>query len=398
CPMIRKVERADGARYQVYAQKDGRKVYVGSYASKREAQSADEDHRVTQRKIAAGELPPELDTKRTLKDATDAWFAALKASGSRSLEPYGEFLKYQILPTLGTVPIAALTKKHIVRWRDDLATKGNRKGGGYAPTSINSALGCLSSAFSYFVSQEWLTVNPCFGVEQAQVPLRSFNWIKTRPELERLLLTCADDLRDMIAVSVGTAVRIDELLHLQWDDVDLDNRLLTIQRGRKGPPKNGRIRHVPIVNSMMPVFQRRALQRAGHALVFPGTDGKVRAPPNVTSAYKAALRRAGLDTRLRWHDLRHTAASWWVLGGGDIFRLSRLMGHANVKITQQTYAHLAPEAWQQDYGRLAFHVPSETAKIYEFHRKNGKMCGKTSIPIDARETSGRQALGGLVSI
>ena len=92
-----------------------------------------------------------------------------------------------------------------------------------------------------------------------------------------------------------------------------------------------------------------------------------------------------MDTKLRWHDLRHTAASWWVLGGGDIFRLSKLMGHSNVKITQQTYAHLAPEAWQQDYARLAFHVPSEPAKVYEIMRgENGKVAGRRAITVDAR--------------
>jgi integrase len=69
-----------------------------------------------------------------------------------------------------------------------------------------------------------------------------------------------------------------------------------------------------------------------------------------------------------------------VLGGGDIFRLSRLLGHASVKITQQTYAHLAPEAWQQDYHRLAFHVPSAPAKLYEFRRdEHGKLAGRTVV-------------------
>lgn len=66
-------------------------------------------------------------------------------------------------------------------------------------------------------------------------------------------------------------------------------------------------------------------------------------------------------------------------------RRSKLLGHRDVKITQKTYAHLAPEAWQQDYGRLAFHVPSEPAKIYDFKRgENGKMVGRTAIIVDAR--------------
>jgi hypothetical protein len=85
--------------------------------------------------------------------------------------------------------------------------------------------------------------------------------------------------------------------------------------------------------------------------------------------FKQALERAGLDTVLRFHDLRHTFASHWVLDGGDIFRLSKILGHSSVVITQRTYAHLAPEAWQQDYHRVTFVVPSEEVEYGRTKRK-----------------------------
>ena len=66
-----------------------------------------------------------------------------------------------------------------------------------------------------------------------------------------------------------------------------------------------------------------------------------------------------MSSALRFHDLRHTFASHWVLDGGDIFRLSKILGHANVTITQRTYAHLVPEMWEQDYHRVAFTVPAD---------------------------------------
>jgi integrase/recombinase XerD len=375
--MIRKIERADGVRWQVYGRRAGKQVYVGTFDSKKEAQEKDEDHRTTQRKVKRGELPEQHDTRKTLKDAIDEWLAWLKKGGARSHRAYSEFVKYQIEPNLGTAMIASLTKRHIAKWRDDLE---------YAPTTVNAALGCLSSAFTWFVDERgWLPANPCAGVAQAEVPDRAYNWIKTRGELERLLLACSDELRDMVAVSVGTAIRIDEMLHLQWDDVDLENRLICVQRGRQGTPKGGRIRHVPILDSVLSVLKKRALRRGGSVLVFPGRKGAVRAKTPVQVAFKQALHRAQLDTTIRYHDLRHTAASWWVLSGGDIFRLSKLMGHRSVKVTQDTYAHLAPEAWTQDYARIAFHVPSEPAKIYEIRRdENGKLAGRTAITIDAR--------------
>jgi integrase len=371
--MIHKRVGKEGVTYQVYGQRGGRKVYVGSYDSKSVAIAEERRWLVRQEQIAAGELPPEIDDKRTLGEAIDAWLKSLEASKSRAHRAYSEFAKYQIKPRLSSAPVAKLTKPQVMRWRDDLATQ-------YAPTTVNSALACLSSAMSDFVDRGWITMNPCLGVRQIEVRERAYNWIKTRGELERLLGVCPDELRDMIAVAIGTGLRLDEMLHLAWDDVDLETRLITVQRGRQGTVKGGRIRHVPILDSVLPVFRQRALQRAGAMFVFPGQGGGVRSKTPVQTAYKAALKRAGLDTRLRWHDLRHTCASWWVLGGGDIFRLSRMLGHASVQITQRTYAHLAPEAWQQDYHRLAFRCPSEPAKVYEFLRDDdGKLAGKRAI-------------------
>lgn len=379
--MIRRIERDDGTRFQVYARRDGKKVYVGTYDSEREAKAEERRWLVRQEQIASGELPPEIDDKRALKDATDEWLKSLEASKSRSHGTYGEFLRYQILPELGTAAVSRVTKARIMSWRDHVATK-------YAPTTVNSALTCLSSAFSYFVDRGWVASNPCLGVSRIEVHERAYNWIKTRAELEKLLVGCPDELRDMIAVAVGTGMRIDEQLHLHWTDIDLDRRLITVQRGKQGTVKGGRLRHVPIVDSVLGVLKTRALKRNGAELVFPGKAGKVRDKPSLRRGLRAALKRAGLDEHVRWHDLRHTCASWWVMEGRDIFRLAKMLGHKSVTITEEWYAHLAPEAWQQDYGALAFHVPVETAKIYEFKRdENGKLAGRRVLSAgDARET------------
>jgi len=181
-------------------------------------------------------------------------------------------------------------------------------------------------------------------------------------------------------------LRIGELLQLQHDDVDLETRLITVQRGGQGSTtKSGKVRHVPILDSALEILRRRRLHRGASPLVFPGKGGRVRAQTPVTCAFKAALRRARLDDSIVWHALRHTGASWWVMSGGDIFRLSKLMGHADVKVTQRTYAHLAPEAWHQDYQRLAFHMPSAPAKVVEFVQDvRGKLAGRRALQVDAR--------------
>jgi integrase len=369
---IRKRQTPEGTRFYAYAKEGGRQSYVGAFGSNRDAVEALEEHRVTQRKIAAGELPPEVDLARTLAAAVAEWLESLARRSARSHEGYTDRMKLYILPALGKVPIAKITASHVMRWRDDLAAR-------LAPATVNGNLTCLSSAFTYFVKRQWIEKNPCHGVERIERPEGVYHWLKTREEITRLLLQCPGDVRDIVAVAVGTGMRLDEVLHLQWGDIDIERRLIAVHRGRKGTVKSGKARRIPILDVLLPTLRDRALRRDGALLVFPAPARSsalpgarrdafaARTQAGVRDAYKLAVKRAGLEPNLRFHDLRHTFASHWVLDGGDIFRLSKVLGHSSVVITQKFYAHLAPEAWEQDYHRVSFKIPAEAA-VYRFER------------------------------
>jgi integrase len=381
--MIKRVVRGDVVRFQVYGRArvgdKSEKVYVGTYDSRKEAEAEDEDHRVTQRKIASGELPPEVDLKRTLKHGTDEWLLALGRQNSRSLSSYRDHVRCYIVPVLGGAAISQLSKGQVIRWRDGLTAK-------LAPKTVNVCLGVLSSAFRFFVDCGWCEVNPCHGIRRLEVPDGVYTWIRTREEITKLLIECPRDIREIVAFAVGTGMRLDEILHLHHADVDIERRLIAVHRGRQGPAKSGRVRWIPILDAMLPLVRELALKRGGAELVFPGEvkDGKVqpRSKAGVQFPFKQAVLRAGLPTKLRFHDLRHTMASHWVLSGGDIFRLSRFLGHSSVVITQKFYAHLAPEAWEQDYHRVSFHLPAE-GTVYALTKRKPKKdsCG------DAAETA-----------
>ncbi|MBX3159530.1 MAG: tyrosine-type recombinase/integrase [Deltaproteobacteria bacterium] len=80
--------------------------------------------------------------------------------------------------------------------------------------------------------------------------------------------------------------------------------------------------------------------------------------PSVRKPFKEAVEMAGLPPALRLHDLRHTFASLFLIDGGDIFKLSKILGHSSVAITERTHAHLKPDAYEADYGRVQFGMPS----------------------------------------
>lgn len=382
--MIERRQTKNGIRFVVYHNSVGKRRYVGTFGTKREADHAEQEFAVTRRRIDRGELAEDADPERTFRQATDDWLESLESRGSRSADVYRKRLEIYVWREFGGARLADITKPMVMSWRDRLARK-------FAPATVNGNLTCLSSAFSYFVDRQWVERNPCSRVRAVEDPQQSYNWIRTREEITKLLAACAGPLREMVALALATGLRLDELLHLEWSDVDLAKRLVTVHRGRQGTVKSGRIRHVPILDSVLEMLREMALRRGGAKLVFPSPSRKtsgsrgatvlvgVRTKPGVREIYKLALERAGLDTSLRWHDLRHTFASHWMMDGGDIFKLSRILGHATVAMTMR-YAHLAPTAFEGDYGRLAFNVPSEPAKIVELVRgESGRVLGTRRV-------------------
>jgi integrase len=364
--MIVRKERLGGFVYQVYGKRNGKKVYVRTYDNRKAALAADEDHRVTTRKIEAGELPPEVDSKRTITQSIETWLDTLKKRGSRSHKTYGNYVRSYVLPHLGPVPVARLTKPQVLGWRDKLIAT-------LAPKTVNTTVVVLSSAFRFFVDEcGWAEMNPCHGIKPLEVPEGVYTWIRTAEEMTKLLVECPRGIRNIVAVALGTGMRLDEILHLHWADIDIDRRLITVHRGRQGPAKSGKARWVPILDTLLPLLRELRLKRDGAELVFPSPSSRTskrdgagkkklapRTKPSVQYPFKQAVARVGLPKQLRFHDLRHTFASHWVLNGGDIFRLSKCLGHSSVVITQKFYAHLAPEAWERDYARISFVVPRE---------------------------------------
>jgi integrase len=355
--MIKTVRRVEGVRYQVYGRRAGRdkKVYVGSYASKREAIAIDEDFRTTQRKIVSGELPSDVDIERTFSVAAEAWIKALREAGSRSWDEYESRVRNHLAVEFGSVPIVKIRKLEVVRWRDRISAT-------VSASFVNALVGTLSSAFTWFVDQQWIAGNPCHRVKMLVRPAKVFPWLQSLEQVTRLLSECTPNIRTIVAVLVGTGMRLDEALHLHWDDIDLEHRLIAVHRGRRGMTKSGKLRWVPILDALLPVLREMRLQRGRNVLLWPGgRPGRPLSQPSVWKPFKRAVEHAELDERMRVHDLRHSFASLWLIDGGDIFDLSRILGHSSVTITERTYAHLRPDTFEKDYGRVKFRMPSDMA-------------------------------------
>jgi integrase len=157
----------------------------------------------------------------------------------------------------------------------------------------------------------------------------------------------------MYAVSGLAGLRLGEVCGLRKSDVELDKRIRNVRRSFDDPAKSGKPRMVPILDDLLPALQVW-LDGLSTELVFTGAKGKMlrRDAPYFRPDRNLGrvLERAGFPrTYISFHGFRHTFASLYMMAGGDLFRLQKLLGHQSIETTQR-YAHLAPDAFKEDFG------------------------------------------------
>lgn len=140
----------------------------------------------------------------------------------------------------------------------------------------------------------------------------------------------ADHLTPVVLLAMNTGLRRGELLALDWSDINLDARMLTVRRENA---KSGKQRHVPLNAEALAVLKQWMSQTAGVGSVF--------GVASVKSGWRSLLTAAKVEN-FRFHDLRHHFASRLVMGGVDLNTVRELLGHADLAMTLR-YAHLAPE-------------------------------------------------------
>ncbi len=206
--------------------------------------------------------------------------------------------------------------------------------GKWSDATINRHIAFLRHVLMLAVKDGILQRNPVSGLKFFPEP-----WVTrflSENELKSLKAHMALEDWKLVAFAVETALRREEQFRLRWNQVDMENDILTIPL-----PKGGRTRHVPLTE------EARAILRSLDSFlrspwVFPGLKDAM-APMDsrafIRRAFEPALRKSGI-TGVSWHTLRHTAASRRIMAGVDLVSIKEFMGHRDIQTTMR-YAHLS---------------------------------------------------------
>jgi integrase len=134
-------------------------------------------------------------------------------------------------------------------------------------------------------------------------------------------------LRLLVLVALTTGMRIAEIFALTWSDVLHREGLIAVRSKLKG----GKMRYVPMAPELATEVQRFPAV-IGEDRIFPPKRGATGDRQRVEGSFETVLELAGIRD-FRFHDLRHTFASWFMMNGGDLYELAKILGHSNVKMS-----------------------------------------------------------------
>lgn len=253
-----------------------------------------------------------------------------------------------MLPEFGDVQVARIDRPMIRRFLAELIVKGK------GPGTVKNALNVIKPVLNVAVEAGALRSNPARGISGPRSQKQEMQFLSAE-QVEQLADAIDPRHRTLVVTAAYTGLRAGELVALRVRDLDLLRGRLHVRESASeigkglvfGPTKKYQQRSVTLprflVDQLAEHLAQRGVDGDRDAFVFVDTEGgPLRQSNFYKRVYKQAVVDAGLDPKLRLHDLRHTAAALMLELGAHPRAMMERLGHSSVTVTLDTYGHLLP--------------------------------------------------------
>jgi len=267
-----------------------------------------------------------------------------------TLYDYRSYLRNDIAPTIGLIPLSQLSRDDIGSWVQGLVSKGTVEKP-VAGKTIANKHGFLSAALNAAVIAEKIAGNPAAGTRLPATERPDMVFL-SEEEFAAIREEIPAYWRPLAQFLVASGARFGEVSALKPSDVNRKTNIVRIRRAWKrtyetggyelGPPKTKKSRRDLNIDA----FVLDMLDYSGEWLFTnSGRGGRNRGGPVRVSSFRAnvwrpAVKRAGIDPAPRVHDLRHTCASWLIAAGRPLPSIQEHLGHESIEVTVGVYGHL----------------------------------------------------------
>jgi len=279
--------------------------------------------------LAEGQwIPPDAGAEKTVRDLLERYLREHSAPNKAPTTHRCDQSRAQrLIRTFGDLTLKEIRPSLLA------AYKATRRAEGAAAKTINHDLTLLGHAFQLAVKEwEWVAENPVHKVSKEKVRNLIERWL-TAEEEQRLLAASPGWLQEIIVFAINTGFRQSEILNLQWGQVDLFRRTITLLE-----QKNGGRDTLPVNATTLDVLKARAKVRSRTTdYVFYNGAGHRRDARDLLRVFYPAMKKADVN-RFRFHDLRHTFATRLVRAGADIYTVQKLGRWKTISMVMR-YAH-----------------------------------------------------------
>lgn len=306
--------------------------------------------------------------QQTVKQYLEHWFEDVHRPTLRvsSYTRYRSLLNNHILPVLGDIQLQKLTAQHVQ------ALYARKAKEGLSSKSIQNIHGLLHKALDNAVKWGLVSRNVCNVVSTPRLIRHEIHPL-TREQAQKFLEKVrGQKLEAILTLALTTGMRRGELLALRWQDINFETMSLHVSRTVSRIAGHGYVENDPKTSRsrrmiMLPLFiiemlnqhrfnQEKARLKAGvrwkeQGLVFSNTHGGYLHPDYLLVRFHRLLKEIGLPD-MRFHDLRHSAATILLSMGVHPKVVQELLGHSQISMTMDIYAHVLPSMQKEAMGKL----------------------------------------------
>ena len=306
--------------------------------------------------------------QQTVKQLLEYWLEKVHKFHIRvsTYEEYAALIRKHIVPIIGHLRLQKLTAQHIH------SLYAQKLEEGLSSARVRGIHAVLHSALKYAVRTNLVARNVSDMVDLPSIEKHEMQPLEPGQAQALLEKVSEHGLGALLTVALATGMRQGELLALRWQDVDwklgeLQIRRSVRYRGRRGfleskPKTESGMRRVTLPSFVVEVLKRHRVSQlearlqAGASwierdLVFCRPDGDFMKAPTLRYQFFRLLEKVGLP-RMRFHDLRHTAATLLLSMGVEMRVIQAILGHSDIATTANIYAHVLPAMQQEAMGKM----------------------------------------------
>ena len=302
----------------------------------------------------------------------------VRQSHYNTAKGYEGIIEHHIIPAIGGIKLKQLSSIHIQRMYNDLKENGRMPRGAkqndkpLSNTFVRRVHAVLRAALKQAVKERLIPYNPC---ENCRIPPKDKKEMTILPpeKIGRYLQEAEKyGVLPMFYLELSSGLRRGELLALQWEDLNVKERILTVNKQvtrMEGeldvtePKTKNSVRKVALSQQTVDLLLQEHEQHPDNPILFPSPrTGGYWSPDAVSRINRKLLKNAGIEEHVRFHDLRHTFATMAISSGVDVKTLSSMLGHFSAGFTLDTYTHITNDMQRGAAEKIGGFMESVTAK------------------------------------